>query len=477
MKTEKSCTPISDSMNRWMQPRAYSHPMVPPPASMGTHTYPPASMGTPTYPPGAIGMGIQQAPHSAPAVPTLNPITPRMKSKKRIRKNVTVLKEDTSETMFVNYTVEEKRTKVPAAAAPPRTLESHIPGHSDTTQRQQIVVPAHRPQQIPHYADSNDASHEFFQRVITPTGRFHRGGDLSASLPSSPALATPLPSGPMATSRPASAVRPAFPQRASYGGGSPYTKRPPNTTPHKKHAVYKRGSASGAGSGSGSAPGNGNGNSASLSTTALSTTLESAELDSLPLSLSMDMPEFTPASSYLDHGHADLTDPFDAFFGGGGAATLGAAPHMELGDSDTTAFSLPADLFPEGSLSFGMDQDQGSAVLDMGLLLGLQGAQGPHSALDGTFASVGGGDVADRSLRKSPTPSPPASASRHSRTVTGSTVTAHSAVGELAREERAGEAFPLGNNTPTDKLQFGSGSGGRGTPGSADNDDIFNILK
>ena len=450
MNNEKSSTPISDSMNRWMQPRAYSHPMVQPPVHNG----------------GNIPQHNYNAPGTQP-VPTLNPITPRMKSKKRIRKNVTVLKENTNETMFVNYTVEEKRvakTRTPSTV--PHTLESQKMPHDYETQQQQIGVPARRAS-LQQYSDGNDANHDFLQRVITPTTRFHRT-DLasSSSVPSSPALATPLTANPYgpnsasgvrfglspvasvpgsaATSRPSSAVRPNFPQHASYSGASPYAKRQPPGTPHKKNAVYKR-------------------SGASVSTTALSTTLESAELDSLSMSLSVEMPEFTAGTSYLDNGSGSGSgsgsgpdpDPFGAFFGD--TPLLGIGVGMELGDSDTTALSLPAELFPGVGDS--------STVLDMGALLGL--ASGDAAA-----------PVHPRS--RSPTPSPPLASVKNTgvspglaRTVTGSTVAVQHADTLPVHFPDMEEMFPLGNNTPTDKLQFDTGE----DRGGDNNDDIFNILE
>lgn len=74
---------------------------------------------------------------------TLKPITNKMKNKKRIKKNVTVLKESTSETVFVNYTVEDKKKQKTKPTI--SILESNGSTVTDcsTTTKSVIEVPDH----------------------------------------------------------------------------------------------------------------------------------------------------------------------------------------------------------------------------------------------------------------------------------------------------------------------------------------------
>ncbi|SMN21129.1 hypothetical protein, no similarity [Maudiozyma saulgeensis] len=399
----KSNTPISDSMNRWKMPRMgipNGNEMILPNQIAAEHFNITQQM-IPSFIPPQQQQQLQAQNMMQPPV-MLNPITNKIKNKKRIKKNVTVLKESSSETVFVNYTVEEKKTSkskpsinilesngatsMPADSTPsapsssppgtakkmntmnkslkrdsaPTTLnfggarQNNIfpideikPSSNDNIRPQQIVVKDKTSSNDSSH-DENDANMDFSKilgmerrgRVITPTTtRFYMS---SSSTPSSPAIGTPSSAfyansiHTISAQRPSSAVMPNFTKHASYSGVSPYAKRMVSN----KNSIYKLPKGTG-----------------SISTTTLSSTLESA---------SMDLSVYN--NSVPNNGHSYI-DNFNNMMGsspkdGSLDSSFNQQHHGSISDQlidpERTAVSLPAEYHEPYSDS-----------LDMGLIMSI----------------------------------------------------------------------------------------------------------
>ena len=329
----KSNTPISDSMNRWKNPiykAGYSnnnnnigmgHPFEQEQLQQQQRYFNPDNNIS-------IPSNFIPQQNSLPPNFMLNPIPNKIKNKKKLKKNVAVLKEDTNETVFVNYTVEEKKaakrkvkhkptlnisesngaTTIPTnlnisnknnSSSPGKTSltngrssiygnNSSSPANNIQTQKIKIKDNVITINTTPH--DENDANMDFSKIInldkryteITPTTtRFYMS---SSSTPASPAIGTPSSTfyansyKNISAQRPSSAVMPGFTKYNSYNGVSPYAKRAVSTC--NKNSVYKSSKDMG-----------------SLSTTTLSTTLENTSMDLyIPNSF-----QNSGVSSYLDN--------------------------------------------------------------------------------------------------------------------------------------------------------------------------------
>ncbi|KAG0669335.1 hypothetical protein C6P45_003860 [Maudiozyma exigua] len=395
--TVKSNTPISDSMNRWKNPY-YRTPTgnnigMTNPLEQQQQQQQQFQMlqqqqqqQQPYYNMENNNIPSNFVPQQNTLPPNfmLNPIPNKIKNKKKLKKNVTVLKESTNETVFVNYTVEEKKaakrkTKIKTKptlnilesngatistdinrsnknsisltndnVSPTRTatmLQNNINNNRRSVYGNNSNSPENNIQSkqikikdnvitidtMPH--DENDANMDFSKIInldrryteITPTAtRFYMSS--SSSTPSSPAIGTPS-SAYYANSykniqaqRPSSAVMPGFPKYNSYSGVSPYAKRAVSTG--NKNSVYKSSKAMG-----------------SLSTTTLSTTLENASID-----LSMPNTSQNDGVSYLDNFNDIMDENLQEENNNSSFNMIHHGSISEqLADPDITAVSLPND--------------------------------------------------------------------------------------------------------------------------------------
>lgn len=389
----KSNTPISDSMNRWKNPN-YRLPngnnmgMTPPldQQQQQRHFNPENNTIPSNYIP-------QQ--NSLPPNFMLNPIPNKVNNKKKLKKNVAVLKENTSETVFVNYTVEEKKaakrktkpkptlnisgsngaTTIPtntnisnknstsssaSGSSPIRAAminnrtsiygnNSNSPENNIQSQHIKIKDNVITINTAPH--DENDANMDFSKIInldrryteITPTTtRFYMS---SSSTPASPAIGTPSSAfyansyKNISAQRPSSAVMPGFSKNNSYNGVSPYAKRAVSTG--NKNSVYKSSKAIG-----------------SLSTTTLSTTLENTAIDlSIPNSFQ------NGSISYLDNFNNIMDEnPDEENYNSSFNRIHQSSLSERFIDPDVTAVSLPNDYINSYS-----DQLEGNAIIGIGM--------------------------------------------------------------------------------------------------------------
>ncbi|CAB4255723.1 hypothetical protein, no similarity [Maudiozyma barnettii] len=431
----KSNTPISDSMNRWKMPRGG----IPNGNEMMLHSQLAAEHYNITQQliPNFISLQQQQQQTTQPPV-LLNPITNKIKNKKRIKKNVTVLKESSNETIFVNYTVEEKKpakdkptTNIPESnGTTSKTVDTGSSSSSFSSSptnvsklnssnkslkresapttlnfcgaRQNNIFPIDeiqansndniRPQQIVikdssttsgTNHDENDANMDFSKivnmdrrsRVITPTTtRFYMS---SSSTPSSPAIGTPSSAFYANSIHNISAQRPSSAVMPNFTKHASYN----GVSPYAKRVVSNKNSIYKLPKGTGS-----------VSTTTLSSNLESTAFDLSMYNNSVP----SNGHSYIDNfNSAADSSPNDGSLDNSFNQQHHGSISDQLIDPERTAVSLPTEY-----------HDPYSESLDMGLIM-----------------SIG---IEELNPQKHSTAS-----NNISRTVTGSTVTIQSYMNDL----------------------------------------------